>query len=124
MATATEQLRALAEEAREIHHRLTHLCLNPVREIERIMTALSDLQALGPRLDAVAAILPADVANAVAAQVAADAQAVNDAKSALATATQAATDAESALQAEVTDLTAKVVALETAAGIPAPAPAA
>ncbi len=74
------------------------------------MALVDDINALGTRIDAVTAALPADVATAVAAQKATD-------DAANATTIQELADATGA----VTALTAKVAALETAAGVPAPA---
>lgn len=111
----------------ELHHKLrvaieAAVKFNLPLEAIEIMSALDDLKALGPRLDAILAALPADVAAAVAAQKAADADAVTAAQDALTAAQAAATQAESDLAAEVTVLTAKIAALETAAGVQPPAP--
>ena len=108
-----------------VHNRLhtalhAALTFNLPLEGFEIMAALDDLKALAPRLDAAIAALPADVATAVAAQKAADDAAVTDAQSALAAAQNDATQAEVALQATVGDLTTKVAALETAAGVQPP----
>ncbi len=115
--------RLLAEMHRRLHTAIhAALTLNLPLEGISIMAALDDLKALGPRLDAVIAALPADVANAVAAQKAADDAAVTDAQNALATAQSDAATAESNLASTVTDLTAKVASLEAAAGVQPPAP--
>lgn len=84
---------------------------------QKIMSALDDLKALGPRLDAVLAAVSTDTATAVAAAVAP----LNDQ---IASLTAAAAQSETDLSGEVGVMTPKVAALETAVGIPAPAPAA
>jgi hypothetical protein len=109
----------------ELHHKLrvaieAAVKFNLPLEAIEIMSALDDLKALGPRLDAILAALPADVATAVAAQKAADAAAVTAAQDALTAAQAAATQAESDLAAEVATLTTKIAALETAAGVQPP----
>lgn len=90
---------------------LKDLLLSPDLEMETIMSLVDDINALGVRIDAVTALLPTDVATAVAAQKATD-DAANAAN------VQELADA----QAAVTALAAKVTALETAAGVPATAP--
>lgn len=95
---------------RMVEATLTH---NLPLEALSIMSALIDLQALGPRIDAVTAALPTDVATAVAAATATLTQQLSDA-------TAAAAKAESDLQTEVDSLTTSVAALEAAAGVPAP----
>ncbi len=122
MPDAETELREVHRLLNDAHHRLhtaihAALTLNLPLEGYEIMAALDDLKALGPRIDAVTAALPADVANAVAAQKATDDAAVSAAQSALTTAQNDATTAESNLAAEVTDLTGRVTALETAAGV-------
>jgi len=74
------------------------------------MTIATDLDAIGVRIDAVTAATPVDIANAVSAQKATD-DAANAAN------VQELADAGAA----VTSLTAKVAALETAAGVRAQA---
>lgn len=105
---SVEALERVAHDIRRLAHELHHFHLNPLRELETVMTIKTDLDALGVRVDAVTAVLPVDIAQAVATQKAADdaanAQNVQD----LADATGA-----------VADLTGKIAALETAAGIPA-----
>lgn len=105
----TDDTRHIKHEIGRIHEILWALVIlipNPF-ERELAMSALTDLQALGVRIDAVTAALPTDVATAVAAQKATD-DAANAAN------VQELSD----ITAEVTTLTAKVVALETAAGVP------
>jgi hypothetical protein len=116
-----EQLREIHRELRKIHNRLYEIIVLPdVFDKGLAMSALTELQALGARIDAVTAALPADVATAVAAQKAADAQAVTDAQNALAALQAQNASDEAALEAEITTLTDKVAALETAAGVPGP----
>jgi hypothetical protein len=110
----TDDTRHIKHEIGRIHEILWALVIlipNPF-ERELAMSALTDLQALGVRIDAVTAALPTDVATAVAAQKATD-DAANAAN------VQELSD----IAAEVTTLTAKVVALETAAGVPPVVPA-
>lgn len=116
------ELRKVRHEIRRIHRRLVEILLNPEFELELAMTAISELQALGVRVDAVTALLPVDIAAAVATQKAADATALTAAQTALSTLQASdATDA-TALEAKITTLTAKIAALETAAGVqPTPA---
>ena len=123
------ELHRIRHDFHRLHHDLFELLEGVIThnlplEGLAIMSALDDLKALGVRIDAVTAALPADIATAVQAQKDADAAAVKTAQDALAAAEAAATQAESDLAAEVTDLTAKVTALETAAGIPSTPPAA
>ena len=109
----TDDTHEIKHEIKRIHEILWALVVlipNPF-ERELAMSALTDLQALGVRIDAVTAALPTDVATAVAAQKATD-DAANAAN------VQELAD----ITTEVTSLTAKVAALETAAGIPATPP--
>lgn len=118
-----DELRAIHHEIRKIHARLVEIILFPVFQKELALSALTELQALGARIDAVTAALPTDIATAVAAQAAADQTAITTAQNALsALQAQNASDA-AALETEITTLTAKVAALETVAGIPQPTPA-
>ena len=118
-----DELRRIRHRLRELHRDLyeaifaaiTH---NVPLEGISLMSALSDLQALGARIDAVTALLPIDIAAAVKAQADADAAELKTAQDALAAEQAAAAKAESDLAATVTDLTAKITALETAAGVP------
>lgn len=97
--------RDLAEKTLELQELLLR---NPDCELEDIMSLVDNINALGARIDAVAALLPADIATAVAAQKATD-------DAANAATIQELADATTA----VAGLAAKVTALETAAGVPA-----
>ena len=106
----TAALEILADDLRALRRRYLELIQRPVfrQEQEFLMAIADEINALGTRLNAVTAALPADVATAVAAQKATD-DAANAAN------VQALADGETA----VTALTAKVAALETAAGVQA-----
>lgn len=95
-----------------IEHALRHFHLNPVRELETILTIADDIRALRPRVQAIGAAFSTDTAAAVAAQKAADDEANAGNVAALADA-----------QAALTDLTGDVAAAETAGGVQSPAPA-
>lgn len=114
MAPATAELERIAAEIRAIHQRLVHLHLNPITELETIMAALDVLKALAPRIDTVTAGLGTDVSTAVA-------NAVAPLNAEIATLQAAATQTESDTQAVADTLTTSVGALETAAGVTAPA---
>lgn len=127
MDDTLHELRQVRHEIRELHGDLVAALLVALINLDPterhfIMSALDDLKLLGARIDAVTASLPGDVATAVAAQKSADDAANAATVQALADANAAATQQETQLQAVVTDLTAKIVALETAAGIPAATP--
>jgi len=122
----------LADELREIHreqrrlYREIRIALEahlfhaePLEGLE-LMSALDTLTALEPRLDALLALVPTDIAAAVAAQKAADAADVQAAQDALAQAQADATTKEASLQAVADALTTKVAALETALGAQGP----
>lgn len=113
MASAADELVAIAEATRRIHHRLTTLCLNPFKEVTNIMAALDTLKALEPRLDAIAAAIGTDTATAVA-------NAVAPLNAQIATLQSAATQTESDTQAEADTLTAKVAVIEPLVGITPP----
>lgn len=90
-----------------LRYLLRDVFLIPQLELEYIMSIVDDINAIGAEIDAVAALLPADIASAVAAQKAAD-DAANAAN------VTALADAQTA----VNGLAAKVAALKTAAGAP------
>lgn len=101
------ELHTLADEARNLHHALTE-ALTP-HEREHVMAALDQLKALGPRIDAVTAIIGAtDVAGAVA-------QATAPLTAQIKQLQQDADAKETAAQAVATSLTTSVGALEAAA---------
>jgi len=119
MGDIFEGLRKARHEIRRIHRLLYELIILPdVFDKGLAMSALTELQALGSRIDAVTAALPPDIAAAVAAQAAADAAAITAAQDAL-SALQASDAADAAaLETEITTLTQKIAALEAAAGLP------
>jgi large repetitive protein len=119
-----DELRHIGREIHRIHDDLVALLLIPSEfdqfKKELAMSAITELKALGVRVDAVTALLPVDIATAVATQKAADATALTAAQDAL-SALQASDAADAtALEAEITTLTAKIAALETAAGVQPP----
>ena len=81
-----------------------------------IMAAIDDLTALEGELDALLALVPTDVATAVAAQAEADAAAIKTAQDNLAQAQTDATTKEAALQVVADALKVKVAALQAALG--------
>lgn len=116
MSDPKHELAAIGADIHVTYRRLVTLHLNPILELETIMSALDDLKTLGPRIDAVTASLDTDIAAKVAA-------ATDPLNAEIANLTGAAMAQESDTQAVAIDLMDKVSALETAAGVSAPAPA-
>jgi hypothetical protein len=115
MASAQDQLRQLRHDIHGLHRELfaaliVALINHDPEERTIIMALADDINALGPRVDAIGAAFGTDIATAVANQKATD------------DAANAATIQELAdAQRAVTNLTARVAVAETAAGIAPPA---
>lgn len=110
--TPTEELARIDHALGQIHRQLTHFHLNPFRELETILNITDRINALRPRVQAVAGAFSTDIATAVANQKAADDEA-NAAN------VQDLANASAALDGLESD----VSAAETAGGVQPPAPA-
>lgn len=110
------ELGRIGRDLHRLAHELRTFHSNPITELETILASLDELQALGPRLDAIKAAIGTDTQTAVAAAVAP----LNEQITNLAAAAQAQ---ESQTSAVASDLTDKVAGIETALGIAAPASA-